>query len=109
LPFTNVVDLRIAQDFNLKVGSRRIQFQVTYDVFNLTNMISRNWGRTYFLLNDQFRPLEFAGYVSATDLTPQYRFTPTLTQPQSSSSVSTSTAPSFSPRWTSQLGLRVTF
>ena len=109
LSFTHIVDFRLAQDFNLKVGSKNVQFQLTYDVFNLTNLVNRNWGRTYFLSNDQLGIISFAGYVSATNLTPQYRFTPTAAQPQTEAFISTSTAPSFAPRWTSQLGLRVNF
>src|SRR5690606_13333799 len=110
LPFTNILDLRIAQDFNLKVAGKTYQLQVTYDVFNFTNMLNRKWGRTYFLNNDNFAVMTFAGYVNAqSSLTPTYRCNPTLAQPQSVSNVSTSSAPSFSPRWTSQLGVRINF
>lgn len=109
LPFQHIVDLQLAQDFNLKVGGKRYQFQLTWNVANFTNMINREWGRTYFLTNDNYAAATFAGYVSATNLTPQYRFNPSLAQPQSPSFVSTSSAPSFSPRWISQLGLRVNF
>jgi Carboxypeptidase regulatory-like domain len=110
LPFTHLIDLKIAQDFNIKIGSKRIQFEVTYDVFNFTNMLNRGWGKTYFLTNDNFAPLQFAGYVNAaTNLTPQYRFNPTSAQPRSVTNISTSSAPSYSPRWTSQLGFRINF
>jgi outer membrane receptor for ferrienterochelin and colicin len=109
MPFTHIVDLRVAQDFNLKVGAKNVQFQITYDIFNFTNMLNRDWGRTYFLSNDQLAAISFAGYVSATNFTPQYRFNPTLAQPGKTANISTSTAPSFSPRWTSQLGIRFNF
>ena len=91
------------------MGRKEYQVQFTYDVYNFTNMLNRNWGRTYFMSNDQFAAISFAGYVSATDFTPQYRFNPTIAQPQSETNISTSSAPSFSPRWTSQLGLRINF
>lgn len=110
LPFTHQLDLKIAQDFNIKIRAKRYSFQITYDVFNFTNMLNRNWGKTYFLSNDNFAPLGFAGYVNATtNLTPQYRFNPTSIQPQAVNNVSTSTAPSFSARWISQLGFRINF
>ncbi|MEO6454604.1 MAG: TonB-dependent receptor [Ginsengibacter sp.] len=105
-PFTNIVDLKLAQDFNLKLANRTYQLQVTYDIYNFTNMISRKWGRTFFLANDNYRLIQFAGFVSATDLTPQYRFSPQTTTPYG---LSTSTAPGISARWISQLGLRVNF
>jgi hypothetical protein len=107
LPFTNIVDLKIAQDFNIKVGSRRYQFQLTYDVFNFTNMLNRDWGRNYFQANDQFPLIVFAGYKNATtDFTPQYRFNPTIEQPWN---VSTSTNAAYASRWISQLGYQVLF
>lgn len=109
MPFTHVVDLRIAQDFNVKISGHKYQFQLIYDMNNFTNFLNRKWGRTYFLSNDQFRLLEFQGYVSNADLTPQYKFTPTLAQPQSENNVSTSPVPSFSARWISQFTLRFVF
>jgi outer membrane receptor for ferrienterochelin and colicin len=109
LPFQHIIDLSLKQDFNVKVGGKRVQFQITYDMFNFTNFLNRNWGRTYFMTNDQLAVIGFAGYVSATNLTPQYRFNPTLAQAQSENNISTSAAPSFSPRWISQLGFRINF
>ena len=109
LPFTNIIDLKIAQDFNIKVGSKRYQFQLTYDVFNFGNMLNRNWGRTYFQQNDNFQLIQFAGYVNAaTNLTPQYRFNPTLVG-RSPWNVSTTTNAAYAARWISQLGLRFNF
>lgn len=105
LPFTSIVDLKIAQDFNIKMGKNRYQFQLTYDIFNFSNFLNRNLGRTYFMGNDQFALIEFAGYAAGN--IPQYRFTPiTDNTPYN---VSTSTAPSYSARWISQIGIRFNF
>ena len=107
LPFTHVIDLKIAQDFVIKVSSgKSIKLQVTYDVFNFTNMISRRWGRNYFLSNDQFNVIGFAGFKSASDLTPQFRFNPNLTTPYN---ISTTPTPAYSARWVSQIGVRINF
>lgn len=107
LPFTHILDLKIQQDFNIRLGSRSYQFQISYDVFNFTNMLNREWGRSYFASNDNYQLLEFVGYRSATDLTPTFRFT----QPRDSKpyTVSTSTVPGNSARWVSQLGIRFNF
>ncbi len=107
LPFTHVIDLKITQDFNIKAGGKRYQFQVTYDMFNLTNFLNRDWGRQYFLANDQFAVINFAGYAPG-GFTPQYRFNPQLNT-RTPWGVSTSTAPSYSARWIGQLGLRFNF
>jgi hypothetical protein len=111
LPFTNIVDLKLAQDFNIKISGKTYQVQVTWDVFNFTNMLNRDWGRTYFLTNDNIPVVTFAGYVNMnTNLTPQYRFNPNIAQPQSPANISSSNAaPIFNPRWTSQLGFRINF
>jgi hypothetical protein len=110
LPFTKLLDVKFLQDFNIRVAKRTLQFQISYDIFNFSNMLNRNWGRTYFVSNDNQQVLRFAGYVNATsNLTPQYQFNPLFTQPGSDNNISTSSAPSYSARWTSQLGLRLNF
>jgi hypothetical protein len=106
LPFTHMLNLAVEQKFRIHYGGRRLEFAVRYDVFNFTNMINKNWGRTWFLSNDQFALVQFAGYKSATDLTPQYRYTPLNGTPYG---VSTSTEPRLSARWVSQLSFRVNF
>ncbi|MEO6916500.1 MAG: carboxypeptidase regulatory-like domain-containing protein [Chitinophagaceae bacterium] len=106
LPFTNIIDLKIAQDVNLKVGKNMYSFQITYDMFNFTNFLNRDWGRTFFQNNDNFALVTFSGYVSPSNLTPQYKYNPAIKTPYN---VSTSTVPSFAARWVSQLGLRFNF
>jgi hypothetical protein len=106
LPFTHIVDLKLAQDFNVKLAGKTYQLQVSYDVYNFTNLLNRNWGRTYFLSNDNYRLIQFTGFVSATDLTPQYTFSPQAGKPYG---LNTSTAPGSSARWISQLGFRINF
>lgn len=106
LPFTNTVDLKIAQDFNVKVSGKVYQLQLTWDVVNFTNLLNRNWGRNYFASNDQFSLISFAGYVSPTNLTPQYRFNPNITKPWNYNNTVT---PAYANRWVSQLGVRFNF
>lgn len=105
LPFTNVVDLKLQQEFNIKLGAKKYQVQVSYDVFNFTNMLNRNWGKQYFAANDQFALLDFTGYKSATDLTPVYKFTP----PANGTAYNVSDGVFNSSRWSSQLGFRLNF
>ncbi len=105
LPFSHVLDLKLQQDFNVKFGGKTYQLQVTYDIFNFTNMISRKAGKQYFMSNDQAIILDFTGYVSATNLTPQYRFT----TPVNNKPYNVSDGVYNSSRWTSQLGVRLSF
>jgi hypothetical protein len=105
LPFTNIIDVKVVQDFNVKLNNKKYQFQLTYDIFNFTNMLNRNWGRTYFLSNDQFTLLKYQGATGST--TPSYSFNPIANN--TPWGISSSTSPSYSARWVSQLGLRFKF
>ncbi len=107
LPFTQIVDLKIQQDVNIKVSGKTYQFQLTYDVFNFTNMLNRDWGRQYFLSFDQFALIQFGGYRSGTTI-PTYKFTP-IADNGTPYGISTSTIPSYAARWISQLGVRFNF
>jgi hypothetical protein len=106
MPFTNNVDLKITQDFNVKVSGHRYQFQLTWDVFNFSNLLNRDWGRSYFASFDQYPLINFAGYVSNANLTPQYRFNPTI---KNLWNYNTSASPAYANRWISQIGLRFNF
>lgn len=105
LPFTNIIDVKFVQDFNVKLNNKKYQFQLTYDIFNFTNMLNRNWGRTYFMSNDQFAIIKYQGATGST--TPSYSFSPISNN--TPWGISSSTSPSYSARWVSQLGLRFKF
>jgi hypothetical protein len=106
LPWSTILDLKIQQDLNLKLGNKNYTIQLSYDVYNFTNMLNKRWGQTYFLANDNYSLIQFAGFVSATNLTPQFRFSPQTGKPWN---LSTSNAPGLSARWLSQLGVRIIF
>lgn len=92
-PWEHVVDLRLAQDFYLIKGENKHTLQVTFDVFNLTNLINSEWGRQFSVGNQAYtvltRPRSGKGY----------NFTPGQ-KPWSAS---------FGSRFQGQLGLRYTF
>jgi hypothetical protein len=76
-------------------------------VFNFLNMLNKDWGRIYFLLNDSYPLITFSGYASTTpDIIPQYQFKPFNGKPYS---LQTSTIPGNSARWISQLGVKINF
>ncbi|HKC37732.1 MAG TPA: hypothetical protein VKB95_16765, partial [Chitinophagaceae bacterium] len=105
LPFTHIIDLRLQQDFTIKIKGKSIGVAVTYDVFNFLNMLNKNWGQIYFLLNDSYPLITFAGYASTTPfLVPQYQFKPFSGKPYS---LQSSTIPGNSARWISQLGVKI--
>jgi len=63
LPMSHIIDARVQQDFVLKTGNIKNRFAVVFDIFNLTNMIDRTWGRVYRTPGvDQFTLINFEGY-----------------------------------------------
>ncbi|MBA2329957.1 MAG: TonB-dependent receptor [Flavisolibacter sp.] len=105
LPFTHIIDLRLQQDFTVKLRKKYMGVTITYDVFNFTNMLNRNWGRTFFLLNDSYPLITFTGYASTSPVPiQQYQFRPFNGKPYL---VQTSTLPGNSARWISQLGMKI--
>jgi outer membrane receptor for ferrienterochelin and colicin len=105
LPFVHLITLKAQQDFNVRLGANTYAIQVVYDVFNVANLLNKDWGKQYFANFDQANILQFAGFQSGTT-TPQYRFTPIASgRPYS---VSDGINPYNSSRWSSQLTFRVT-
>jgi len=71
-PFTNQIDLRIAQDLGIRVGKTSNRLQVSLDIFNLGNLINSDWGVVY---SNPFayRLIDFEGYA-ADGTTPTFTF-----------------------------------
>jgi hypothetical protein len=101
VPFTNVIDLRVLQDFFITVGSTRHTLQVSFDVFNFTNMLNKDWGRQYFNTNDNFRLIEYVNL--GADNIPNYRFA------KPSTKLNIDDSGLISSRWQAQIGVRYSF
>jgi len=106
LPFTHIIDLKLQQNIKIKIGGRNVDITVSYDVFNFTNMLNRKWGHIYFLSNDSYPLITFAGWTSPSSFIPQYQFRPFNGKPYS---LQTSSLPGNSARWLSQLGVKINF
>ena len=104
LPFSHVIDIRLQQDFIIKIGKKDFGLTITYDVFNFTNMLNRDWGGTWLLTNDSYPLIQFAGWADPATLKPKYQFKPVTGKHYT---LQTSTLPGNSARWISQLGLKI--
>lgn len=105
VPFSNIVDLKLTQGFNLKIGKNTYAAEIGYSMFNFTNFLNRSWGRRYFVPFDNFGVLGFS-YQSPTNLTPRYTFNPNTAKPES---VYSRFNPTYTSRWMSQLEFRIRF
>ena len=103
--FTHIIDLKLQQDINFKISGRVYGFQLSWDVFNFTNLLNKDWGRQYFFNFDQFELYRFASYNGTT---PSYTYTP-INGTVESLSISDGVSPFNSSRWVSQVGVRFNF
>jgi hypothetical protein len=106
-PFINVFDFKILQDFKITLGGKKNTFQVSWDVFNIGNLLNKKWGRQYFVTNDNFPLITFEGFKDAPkgDFTPLMSFTKPSGTPWGLSDGSVGNI----SRWSSQIGLRYIF
>ena len=112
LPWVNNVDLRILQDFSVKMGSKKHTMQVSADITNVLNLISNDWGYRYSYNFGSFQDQALLGLPSSSNNTgaesfnkanPKYTFDPAgpakIYQPNYSTGST----------WGIQLGLRYIF
>ncbi len=99
MPWTHQFDVRLMQDFNLNIGENKHTFQITFDVFNVGNLLNRDWGRQYFVSNNANEIIRFVGYDAITG-EPNFTFNPNTRAYNISQ---------FDSRWQGQLGLRYIF
>ncbi|MCF8295874.1 MAG: TonB-dependent receptor, partial [Bacteroidales bacterium] len=77
VPFVNLFDLRIAQDFYVKASGKKNTIQVALDIFNLGNLLNENWGRIYYASGayyGNYPLIKVAGFED-DGTTPKYTFT----------------------------------
>lgn len=93
-PWEHVIDARIAQDFFMNISGKKHALQLTFDIFNLTNLINEDWGRQYTISNQAYTLLTVVNRTGESG----YNFTPR--KPWSTT---------FGSRFQGQLGIRYTF
>ncbi|WP_375559255.1 carboxypeptidase regulatory-like domain-containing protein [Bernardetia sp. OM2101] len=109
LPFQSILDLKLVQDFFITTGSgSRNQLQITFDIFNFSNFLNKEWGRRREMPFDSYAAIDFEGFVDEDngDFTPQFTFEDGGTAKEVSEIVDTGF---YSSRWQMQLGVRYIF
>ena len=77
-PWNQQLDMRIMQQIVFKNGQR---LQVSFDLVNLSNWISKTWGRQYFVPNTTNAGYSLLTFVKVENNKPQYRFDNPTTEP----------------------------
>lgn len=65
-PWEHVLDMRFAQDIFMTKGTDKHTLQFTFDLFNLTNLINRDWGRQNAVTNQAYSILTAVNRTSGT-------------------------------------------
>jgi hypothetical protein len=73
-PWEHVLDMRLAQDFFIKTGDTRHALQITFDVFNFTNLINRDWGRQWSVGNQAYTVLTTVNRTTGAFIGKGYNF-----------------------------------
>jgi hypothetical protein len=98
-PWYTNLDLRLMQDFNIQSGGQEHTLQVSFDIQNVGNFISSDWGVRRVVSPAAASPLTVVGFDNAGD--PVFNFTgPAETYIDDPGELS---------RWRAQLGVRYIF
>lgn len=77
LPWVNSLDMRILQDFSMKIGSRKHTLQFSADFVNFLNLLSNKWGLRYRYNFGGFSDQGILGLASGFNRSaPVYTFNP---------------------------------
>lgn len=101
-PWSHVVDLKVLQDFSIKVGNKRHALQASFDIFNFTNLINKEWGVRKFAPNFGEIPLL---RTESNGVAPVYSFNPAVVD----NLFTIDDTGIESSRWQMQIGLRYSF
>lgn len=98
-PWEHVIDMRFTQDFFITTGESKHTLEFSFDVFNLTNLLNRDWGRQYTVSNQAYNLLATVNRTTGPFAGKGYNF----------SSGQDPWGASFGSRFQGQIGLRYSF
>lgn len=97
LPFVHRLDLHLAESFYFDSSGRKLE--ISLDIINLSNLISRSWGMVHHTTNWTLSPVTITELrAEGNDFRPVYKFTG-----------ANYTVDNIASRWHMQIGLRIVF
>ncbi len=74
-PWESRFDIRLMQEFFHEFNGHKHTIQLTLDIENFANMLNKDFGRDYFVLNNTYNLLTFKGYEGPNNTgRPSYSF-----------------------------------
>ena len=87
-------------------GDKKHTLQISFDIFNFTNMLNKDWGRRYFSNFGAIELMDFEGF-QADNTTPEFTFNVDRTQLTDYTTINDSGVNG--SRWSMQIGVRYSF
>lgn len=107
LPFEHVLDLKIIQEFMLPMKNGKTnRLQVSFDLFNLTNFIDKDWGRRRSFTNNIYPIVQMRGW-EPDGVTPRFTFDVNTQSARRAATIED--VGIYSSRWQAQFGVRYIF
>ncbi len=104
MPFEHTFDFKVMQDFFVFVKGKKNTIQLSFDIFNIGNLLNSDWGRKYYITNGYYPLIKFEGY-KADGTTPEFTFRKT----SNTDVKSVSDSGIGSSRWFAQFGVKYIF
>ncbi len=112
-PWNHFIDMQLTHEFKFKVGKRNQSVQLMATIFNVANLISKNWGKIYFVTNVNNYTIPMLQFVNdankvapgATGYISTFNF---LKYPDNNNNQYYTVDP-INSRWQAQLGLKYNF
>ena len=110
-PWNHIVDLKFLQDFYIKTGEKKNTLQLSFDIFNFTNLVNKDWGVRKFI-SGNVSPLQT---VSTSGNNPVFSFVESLLEYDTAGNPIALDVEQIddqglqSARWQMQVGLRYIF
>lgn len=116
-PASHIVDMRILLDIGQLVGEDNHRLQLSFDMFNFTNFLNRDWGRRYRSVFNGVTLINTLGVdeVSEGLYRPNFTFDPSNVTNTYTNEINTREAlniddvGTLSSRWQAQIGVRYLF
>ena len=112
-PFVTTLDLKFKQDFYIETANgKRNTLQLTFDIFNFTNLLNSDWGRSYNFRFDTYSPIDLVGLndgPSGNRTVPVYQVDTQILEGQDPWDNDVDVEGFRSSIWQAQLGVRYIF
>lgn len=112
-PWNHEMDAKLLHEFKFEVNKKEHQLAISFDVFNVLNLINNDWGHITFVSNTNNSTINLLSFANDANGrkpgTPASGYIPTFNFNKSPSSGHYYSVDPISSRWQGQLGVKYSF